>query len=177
MESRCWRWSQSASGHGMFGKAKKLMKKSAAPPAANDSGLPTPVSAKKPTSDNARRLQEIQAEQNDTAADGDNEAIITEAQLEPTLGEATEAEKAPVEEVQEPSPCPTSTFHPQGELVAIVGPVGSGKSSFLQACIGEMRQTSGCRPVGQREGRLLLSERLDSERYSAQQRPLRSTLR
>ncbi|PWN53455.1 putative YOR1-ABC transporter [Violaceomyces palustris] len=32
---------------------------------------------------------------------------------------------------------------PKGELVAIVGPVGSGKSSLLQACIGEMRKTSG----------------------------------
>lgn len=32
---------------------------------------------------------------------------------------------------------------PRGQLVAIVGPVGSGKSSLLQAVIGEMRRTSG----------------------------------
>ncbi|KAG7096565.1 hypothetical protein E1B28_003986 [Marasmius oreades] len=31
---------------------------------------------------------------------------------------------------------------PRGQLVAIVGPVGSGKSSLLQALIGEMRQTN-----------------------------------
>ncbi|PFH53092.1 hypothetical protein AMATHDRAFT_73621 [Amanita thiersii Skay4041] len=32
---------------------------------------------------------------------------------------------------------------PRGKLVAIVGPVGSGKTSLLQGLIGEMRKTSG----------------------------------
>ena len=32
---------------------------------------------------------------------------------------------------------------PRGTLVAIVGPVGSGKTSLLQGLIGEMRKTSG----------------------------------
>jgi ABC-type glutathione transport system ATPase component len=32
---------------------------------------------------------------------------------------------------------------PRGMLVAIVGPVGSGKTSLLQGLIGEMRKTSG----------------------------------
>lgn len=32
---------------------------------------------------------------------------------------------------------------PRGKLVAIVGPVGSGKTSLLQALIGEVRRTSG----------------------------------
>ncbi|KAH9928634.1 ABC transporter [Fomitopsis serialis] len=32
---------------------------------------------------------------------------------------------------------------PRGQLCAIVGPVGSGKTSLLQAIIGEMRRTSG----------------------------------
>lgn len=32
---------------------------------------------------------------------------------------------------------------PRGSLTAIVGPVGSGKSSLLQALIGEMKQTGG----------------------------------
>ena len=32
---------------------------------------------------------------------------------------------------------------PRGILVAIVGPVGSGKTSLLQGLIGEMRKTSG----------------------------------
>lgn len=32
---------------------------------------------------------------------------------------------------------------PRGQLVAIVGPVGSGKTSLLQGLIGEMRKTSG----------------------------------
>jgi ABC-type glutathione transport system ATPase component len=32
---------------------------------------------------------------------------------------------------------------PRGQLVAIVGPVGSGKSSLLQGLIGEMKKTAG----------------------------------
>lgn len=32
---------------------------------------------------------------------------------------------------------------PRGQLCAIVGPVGSGKSSLLQALVGEMKRTSG----------------------------------
>ncbi len=32
---------------------------------------------------------------------------------------------------------------PRGALVAIVGPVGSGKSSLLQGLIGEMRRSAG----------------------------------
>ncbi|KAH6563942.1 hypothetical protein BASA60_010511 [Batrachochytrium salamandrivorans] len=38
---------------------------------------------------------------------------------------------------------PTSLQISQGSLVAIIGAVGSGKSSFLSALIGDMRKTSG----------------------------------
>jgi ABC-type multidrug transport system fused ATPase/permease subunit len=37
----------------------------------------------------------------------------------------------------------TTLTIPRGQVVAIVGPVGSGKSSFLQGLIGEMRRESG----------------------------------
>ena len=37
----------------------------------------------------------------------------------------------------------TSLKIPRGQVVAIVGPVGSGKSSFLQGLIGEMRKETG----------------------------------
>lgn len=36
---------------------------------------------------------------------------------------------------------------PRGQLTAIAGPVGSGKSSILQALIGEMKQIGGPKPV------------------------------
>jgi ABC-type protease/lipase transport system fused ATPase/permease subunit len=37
----------------------------------------------------------------------------------------------------------TNLTIPRGQLVAIVGPVGTGKTSLLQGLIGEMRRTSG----------------------------------
>jgi ABC-type multidrug transport system fused ATPase/permease subunit len=37
----------------------------------------------------------------------------------------------------------TSLKIPKGQVVGIVGPVGSGKSSFLQGLIGEMRKETG----------------------------------
>jgi ABC-type polysaccharide/polyol phosphate transport system ATPase subunit len=37
---------------------------------------------------------------------------------------------------------------PRGQLVAIVGAVGSGKTSLLQGIIGEMRRTSGSTTFG-----------------------------
>lgn len=46
--------------------------------------------------------------------------------------------------VAEPFHVRSTTFTiPRGQLVAIVGPVGAGKSSLLQGLIGEMRMTSG----------------------------------
>ncbi|KAG1832564.1 ABC protein [Suillus subalutaceus] len=41
---------------------------------------------------------------------------------------------------------------PRGQLVAVVGPVGSGKSSLLQGLIGEMRKVSGHVAFGGRVG-------------------------
>ena len=32
---------------------------------------------------------------------------------------------------------------PKGSLIAVIGPVGSGKSSFLSAILGEMDKVSG----------------------------------
>lgn len=37
----------------------------------------------------------------------------------------------------------TNLSIPRGQLVAIVGPVGTGKTSLLQGLIGEMRRTEG----------------------------------
>ena len=46
--------------------------------------------------------------------------------------------------VELPSMVPDiSLVVPRGELWVVCGPVGSGKSSFLQGLVGEMRKTSG----------------------------------
>jgi len=37
----------------------------------------------------------------------------------------------------------TNLSIPRGQLIAIVGPVGTGKTSLLQGIIGEMRRTAG----------------------------------
>lgn len=37
----------------------------------------------------------------------------------------------------------TNISVPRGQLIAIVGPVGAGKTSLLQGMIGEMRRTAG----------------------------------
>ncbi len=125
---------------------KKLAKKSVVPPAANEPGLPTPVSAKKPNTDNARRLQEIQAEQEGAAIDGEGEAVLTEAQLEPTLGEATPVEKVEEEAAQEPfSMTHINLTIPKGELVAIVGPSGqASRRSFKLASVRCVRPMDPC---------------------------------
>jgi ABC-type multidrug transport system ATPase subunit len=44
----------------------------------------------------------------------------------------------------------TNMSVPRGQLLAIVGPVGSGKSSLLQGLIGEMRKTAGTVKFGGR---------------------------
>ena len=54
----------------------------------------------------------------------------------PTPAESEKSEK--VFKIQK-----TSLKIPKGKVVAIVGPVGSGKSSLLQGLIGEMRKESG----------------------------------
>ena len=57
------------------------------------------------------------------------------------------AEKSPEEKAKEEEKIfkvrDVSLKIPRGKLVAVVGPVGSGKSSLLQGLIGEMRKTSG----------------------------------
>ncbi|KAF7976598.1 hypothetical protein HWV62_6090 [Athelia sp. TMB] len=53
---------------------------------------------------------------------------------------------APIKQVREDIPFTvkrTDFEAPRGQLIAIVGPVGAGKTSLLQGLIGEMRRTSG----------------------------------
>lgn len=71
----------------------------------------------------------------------------TDATLSPVSGStpgssrvstSQEPEKSEVFKIKK-----TSLEIPRGQVVAIVGPVGSGKSSFLQGLIGEMRKENG----------------------------------
>lgn len=56
----------------------------------------------------------------------------------PVAAEPTKAESDKIFHLQQ-----TNISVPRGKLVAIVGSVGSGKSSLLQGLIGEMRKTAG----------------------------------
>ncbi|CAE6419804.1 unnamed protein product [Rhizoctonia solani] len=54
------------------------------------------------------------------------------------------SEKPPITSIKEPFKMNDVNLEiPRGQLCAIVGPVGSGKSSLLQGLIGEMRKTGG----------------------------------
>ncbi|GLB40166.1 putative ABC protein [Lyophyllum shimeji] len=53
---------------------------------------------------------------------------------------------------------------PRGRLVAVVGPVGSGKSSLLQGVIGEMRLTAWIQNASLRDN-ILFGQRFDEDRY------------
>ncbi|CCO26031.1 Canalicular multispecific organic anion transporter 1 AltName: Full=ATP-binding cassette sub-family C member 2 [Rhizoctonia solani AG-1 IB] len=62
----------------------------------------------------------------------------------PTAAPATANEKLAAIPVKEPFRMNNINLEiPRGQLCAIVGPVGSGKSSMLQGLIGEMRKTGG----------------------------------
>ena len=66
-------------------------------------------------------------------ASGKNAKELSKAQ-----GNGQRAEEENVFKVQD-----VTLKIPRGKLVAIVGPVGCGKSSLLQGLLGEMRKTSG----------------------------------
>ena len=87
----------------------------------------------------------------------------------------------------------TSVKIAKGEVVAIVGPVGSGKSSLLQGIIGEMRKESGSVKFGgsvsycpqsawiqvrlSNFSSLFHRTELTTERYDPRERLFRSTFR
>ncbi|KAJ3050077.1 hypothetical protein HK097_008934 [Rhizophlyctis rosea] len=69
---------------------------------------------------------------------------------ESPIGSADSSKSAPI--IAEKAAIPFSIRNisvsiPQGSLTAIIGPIGSGKSSFLQSLIGEMRLTEGRAPT------------------------------
>ncbi|KAF9160636.1 hypothetical protein BGX21_001995 [Mortierella sp. AD011] len=79
-------------------------------------------------------------------SNGSTETLIS-SNIESNMSEMKEAAKGDDAQHQGPT-APTyltklNLHIPRGSLVAVVGPVGSGKSSLLQAMIGNMTQTEG----------------------------------
>ena len=68
---------------------------------------------------------------------------LDQSKLEARLAAEKKAEKAKVDEENVFTLKDIDMSIPRGQLVAIVGAVGSGKTSLLQGIIGEMRRTSG----------------------------------
>ncbi|CAD6978417.1 unnamed protein product [Tilletia controversa] len=93
----------------------------------------------------------LETQGQDSAAQGPGS--LAAAQVGPgpvnaTIDALADLEKANSEADDEPEHKPFQLQNlnltiPRGALVAIVGPVGCGKSSLLQGCLGEMRATSG----------------------------------
>ncbi|KAI0701717.1 multidrug resistance-associated ABC transporter [Earliella scabrosa] len=76
----------------------------------------------------------------------DAEPVLPSTAQDAEKAEGKEQEKAEVVDVEEEKPFELKDLKlrvPKGAFVAIVGRVGSGKSSVLQALIGEMRKTRG----------------------------------
>jgi len=78
---------------------------------------------------------------------GKKPGVSTSVTVSPTPGSVPGSSRAPTP--YEPEQTEVFRFKktdlriPKGQVVAIVGPVGSGKSSLLQGLIGEMRKETG----------------------------------
>lgn len=90
---------------------------------------------------------QAQAEQSAGTAGDQSEATATEKNVEPRPAEVDEraaAEASAKVAAQEPFALKNFNLNiPRSQLCAVVGPVGSGKSSLLAACLGEMPQKEG----------------------------------
>ena len=76
----------------------------------------------------SKHNEKVEANKNEQYVRGVGEKVRVQA----------EAEKEQVFQIKD-----VSMVIPRGMFVAVVGPVGSGKTSLLQGLIGEMRKTSG----------------------------------
>ncbi|CAO1615594.1 unnamed protein product [Parajaminaea phylloscopi] len=89
-------------------------------------------------------VSQTKAEQAAGTAGDHGEATATDQQVGPKPTEAGTSSPAP--ELAEQEPFALRNFSVEiarSQLYAVVGPVGSGKSSLLAACLGEMPQKSG----------------------------------
>lgn len=109
------------------------------------SGHQTPVN--KSTTDRDAQPNEQQAEQAaDVISGGDkSEAVAGLNQVGPQITDAAaKSDEAEMAHVEKPFHLENLNMHiTPGELVAIVGPVGSGKSTVFEALVGEVKMTSG----------------------------------
>ncbi|KDR78881.1 hypothetical protein GALMADRAFT_244520 [Galerina marginata CBS 339.88] len=97
---------------------------------------PPPDSEGKPGSGGKKHSRLIQSSK--TKAKAKAAAAAVEKQRDADLDEKAKDEEERVFKVRD-----VDLTIPRGQLVAVVGPVGSGKTSLLQGLIGEMRKTSG----------------------------------
>ncbi|PWN19482.1 putative YOR1-ABC transporter [Microstroma glucosiphilum] len=97
---------------------------------------------KRSKKDKITAADSAKVEQAAGVAGDSTEATVTEDRAGPNLADGASSEKP--EEKQAPFMLSNLDLNiPKGQLCAIVGPVGCGKSSLLSACLGEMPKKGG----------------------------------
>lgn len=139
--------------------SSKKQKKEAAKKASKErKAAATPAGHKKESKMPWKRNGNIAAQDQSANREHDNEALTGDV-TDVAVAVAPAGEETPASQPgsgtvtpKEPQIKNISFSIPRGQLCAIVGPVGSGKSSLLSAMIGEMKALSGTVTFGGRVG-------------------------
>jgi ATPase subunit of ABC transporter with duplicated ATPase domains len=87
--------------------------------------------------------QDVQEKDATTMGTGTDMAVPVSEDVDNEEHENHDSHRSSMQFTQDPQVKDVNIIIPRGQLCAIVGPVGAGKSSLLSAMIGEMKRLSG----------------------------------